>query len=39
MNGKIKEFLNSDKGKDLFIILIVILVAFGSFGLWRLSKL
>jgi len=38
MNGKIKEFLNSDKGKDLFIILIVILVAFGSFGLGRLSK-
>ena len=35
---KIKQFLTSDKGKDVLTILIVILVGLGSFGLGRLSK-
>ena len=35
---KIKSFLASEKGKDVLIILIVILVGLGSFELGRLSK-
>ncbi len=35
---KIKLFIQSEKGKDIFIILIVILVGLGSFELGRLSK-
>ena len=35
---KIKEFLESDKGKDIMIVIIVILVGLGSFELGRLSK-
>ncbi|MEJ0002200.1 MAG: hypothetical protein WDN09_03450 [bacterium] len=36
--SKFKKFLDSEKGKNFFIILIVILVGTGSFGLGRLSK-
>lgn len=35
---KIKHFIDSEKGKDTLIILIVILVGLGSFELGRLSK-
>ena len=35
---KIKRFLNSEQGKDIMIVLIVILVGLGSFELGRLSK-
>jgi len=35
---KIKHFIESDKGKDILTILIVILVGVGSFELGRLSK-
>ena len=35
---KIKQFLESDKGKDILIIIIIILVGLGSFELGRLSK-
>ena len=35
---KIKTFLESDKGKDIMIVTIVILVGLGSFELGRLSK-
>jgi hypothetical protein len=35
---KIKQFLQSEKGKDLLTVLIVVLVGFGSFVLGRLSK-
>ena len=35
---KIKHFIDSDAGKDLLTVLIVILVGLGSFGLGRLSK-
>ena len=35
---KIKLFLNSEKGKDILIVIIVILVGLGSFELGRLSK-
>lgn len=39
---KIKPFINqcleSEKGKDILIVIIVILVGLGSFGLGRLSK-
>lgn len=35
---KIKSFLNSDPGKDLLIIIIVILASLASFELGRLSK-
>ena len=35
---KIKQFLESEKGKDVLIVIIVILVGLGSFGLGRLSK-
>jgi hypothetical protein len=35
---KIKQFIESNKGKDILIILIIILVGLGSFGLGRLSK-
>jgi hypothetical protein len=35
---KIKHFLESEKGKDVLIIIIVILVGLGSFELGRLSK-
>jgi len=35
---KIKLFLESEKGKDILIILIVILVGLASFELGRLSK-
>ncbi|MDO8660194.1 MAG: hypothetical protein Q7K54_06410 [Candidatus Parcubacteria bacterium] len=35
---KIKHFIESDKGKDILIVLIVILVGLGSFELGRLSK-
>lgn len=35
---KIKQFIESDKGKDILTVLIVILVGLGSFELGRLSK-
>lgn len=35
---KIKSFIESEKGKDLLIILIIILVGVASFLLGRLSK-
>ena len=35
---KIKLFLESDKGKDILVIIIVILVGLGAFELGRLSK-
>jgi hypothetical protein len=35
---KIKHFIQSDTGKDLLILLIIILVGLGSFQLGRLSK-
>lgn len=35
---KIKQFINSKKGKDILTVVIVILVGLGSFGLGRLSK-
>jgi len=35
---KIKSFLDSEQGKNTFIILIVILVGFGAFQLGRISK-
>ncbi|KKT20091.1 MAG: hypothetical protein UW02_C0001G0004 [Candidatus Nomurabacteria bacterium GW2011_GWB1_43_7] len=35
---KIKQFLESKKGKDILIVLIIILVSLGSFELGRLSK-
>lgn len=36
-NG-VKQFLDSEKGKDILIVTIVILVGLGSFQLGRLSK-
>ncbi len=35
---KIKQFLESDKGKDILIVIIIILVGLASFELGRLSK-
>jgi len=35
---KIKQFFGSEKGKDILVVLIVILVGLGSFELGRLSK-
>lgn len=35
---KIKRFIESEKGKDILIVIIVILVGLGSFELGRLSK-
>ena len=35
---KIKHFLESEQGKDILIVLIVILVGIASFELGRLSK-
>ena len=35
---KIKQFIETDKGKDILVIIIIILVGLGSFGLGRLSK-
>jgi hypothetical protein len=35
---KIKQFIESEKGKDIMIVIIVILVGLGSFELGRLSK-
>ena len=35
---KIKQFLESEKGKDILIVIIIILVGLGSFELGRLSK-
>lgn len=35
---KIKQFLESDKGKDILVVVIIILVGLGSFELGRLSK-
>ena len=35
---KIKQFLESDKGKDVLTVIVVILVGLGSFMLGRLSK-
>jgi hypothetical protein len=35
---KIKQFLDSEHGKDILIVVIVILVGLGSFELGRLSK-
>ncbi len=35
---KIKEFIESEKGKDILIVIIVILVGLSSFELGRLSK-
>ncbi len=36
-NG-VKQFLDSEKGKDILIVIIVILAGLGSFELGRLSK-
>ncbi len=36
-NG-VKLFIESDKGKDILVIIIIILVGLGSFELGRLSK-
>ncbi len=43
MTMSIKEFMEKSKGfiekdRDIFITIIIVLVAFGSFGLGRLSK-
>ena len=35
---KIKQFVNSSNGKDVLIVIIIILVGLGSFELGRLSK-
>jgi hypothetical protein len=35
---KIKQFVDSDKGKDILVVMIVVLVGIGSFELGRLSK-
>jgi len=35
---KIKRFIESEKGKDVMIVIIVILVGLGAFELGRLSK-
>jgi hypothetical protein len=35
---KIKLFWESDKGKDILVIIIIVLVGLGSFELGRLSK-
>ncbi|MEK7069408.1 MAG: Ada metal-binding domain-containing protein [Patescibacteria group bacterium] len=35
---KIKHFIESNTGKDILTIIIIILVGLGSFGLGRLSK-
>ncbi|HTE48950.1 MAG TPA: hypothetical protein VK675_03530, partial [Candidatus Paceibacterota bacterium] len=35
---KIKQFLGNEKGQDILIVIIVILVGLGSFELGRLSK-
>ncbi|MCE9585185.1 hypothetical protein K8Q94_00990 [Candidatus Nomurabacteria bacterium] len=35
---KIKYFIESDNGKDILTVIIVILVGLASFGLGRLSK-
>lgn len=35
---KIKQFIGGEKGKDILVIMIVILVGLGSFELGRLSK-
>lgn len=35
---KIKQFLESEKGKDILVIIIVILAGLASFELGRLSK-
>ncbi len=35
---KIKQFIDTDQGKDILVIIIIILVGLGSFGLGRLSK-
>ena len=35
---KIKQFIESEAGKDIMVVLIVILVGTGSFALGRLSK-
>ena len=35
---KIKQFIESDKGKDILVVIIIILVGLGSFELGRLSK-
>ncbi len=34
----VKQFSESDKGKDILVIIIIILVGLASFGLGRLSK-
>jgi predicted nucleic acid binding AN1-type Zn finger protein len=36
-NG-VKQFIQSEKGKDVLIVIIIILVGLGSFELGRLSK-
>ncbi|MDD5721329.1 MAG: Ada metal-binding domain-containing protein [Candidatus Pacebacteria bacterium] len=36
-NG-VKQFIESEKGKDILVVVIVILVGIGSFELGRLSK-
>src|SRR3989338_1251059 len=36
--GKIKQFAESERGKDILVVLIVILVGLASFELGRLSK-
>lgn len=39
MLKKIKQFIESEKGKDILTLAVVVLVGLGSFGLGRLSKL
>lgn len=35
---KIKQFMISEMGKDILIVMIIVLVGLGSFQLGRLSK-
>ena len=35
---KIKLFLDSDKGKDILVVIIIVLVGLGSFKLGRMSQ-
>ncbi len=35
---KIKQFIENEKGKDILIVIIIVLVGLGSFELGRLSK-
>ncbi len=37
--NKIKSFASSTEARDLYVVLLIILVGVGSFGLGRLSKI